>query len=255
LLHPLYGAGSQGCGVLWVIKKTDTTAIELSSIASGTGGFVINGQSRDDYGGISVASAGDVNGDGRADLIVGASKFDVITTTRANVGRSYVVFGKSSTTAIELASLSTGGFLMNGHSARDESGISVASAGDVNGDGLADLIVGAWQSDLPSQTNAGRSYVMFGRSSSSAFELSSLHTGSSTAGFVINGQGASDYSGKSVAGAGDVNGDGLADLIVGAYKSDPAAGANAGRTYVVFGKAGLALSIFPQSPQAPATAL
>ncbi|MFO0039070.1 MAG: beta strand repeat-containing protein [Synechococcaceae cyanobacterium] len=229
-----------------VFGSTATTAIELSAIASGSGGFVINGQSANDESGISVASAGDVNGDGLADLIVGAWKFDVNTTTRVNAGRSYVVFGKNTdTTAIELSSIAsgTGGFVINGQSRDVYSGISVASAGDVNNDGFADLIVGAWKSDpnTSTQRDAGRSYVVFGRSSTSALELSSLHSGTATTGYVINGQGASDQSGFSVASAGDVNGDGLADVIVGAYKSDPAAGANAGRTYVVFGKAGAGL--------------
>jgi hypothetical protein len=108
----------------------------------------------------------------------------------------------------------------------------VASAGDVNGDGLADLIIGAYQSDPIAGLGAGRSYVVFGKTGTTAIELSDVAAG--TGGFVINGEAASDYSGFSVASAGDVNGDGLADLIVGAIAND-AAGADAGRSYVVFG--------------------
>jgi hypothetical protein len=69
-------------------------------------------------------------------------------------------------------------------------------------------------------SNAGRSYVIFGRSGSTAIDLSAIAAGNG--GFVINGQSANDWSGWPVAGAGDVNGDGLADLIVGARQSDPA---------------------------------
>ncbi|MEF8732012.1 MAG: integrin alpha [Candidatus Accumulibacter meliphilus] len=58
---------------------------------------------------------------------------------------------------------------------------------------------------------------------------------SGNGGFVINGQCAGDISGISAAAAGDVNGEGLDDLIVGAHRSDPAAGADAGRNYVIFG--------------------
>ena len=116
-----------------------------------------------------------------------------------------------------------------------QSGWSVSSAGDVNGDGIADLLIGAYKSDPAGGVDAGRSYVVFGKTGSfTAIDLSAIATGNG--GFVINGQGASDYSGYSVSSAGDVNGDGFADLIVGAASSDPAVGIDAGRTYVVYGK-------------------
>jgi len=123
----------------------------------------------------------------------------------------------------------TGGFVINGQSRWDESGISVSAAGDVNGDGLADLIVAAPYSDPAAGTDAGRSYVVFGKTDTGAIDLSAVASG--TGGFVINGQATGDLSGSSVSAAGDVNGDGLADLIVGA----PDAGGYAGRSYVIFG--------------------
>ncbi len=190
---------------------------------------MINGLCEGDYSGSSVASAGDVNGDGLADLIIGASYSDPIDGS--NAGRSYVVFGKTDTTAIDLSAVAegTGGFVINGQCSGDRSGFSVASAGDINGDGLADLIVGA-----PYSNNvAGKSYVVFGKTDTTAIDLSSIADG--IGGFVINGQGQTDYSGFSVASAGDVNGDGLADLIVSANRSDPATRNNAGRSYVIFG--------------------
>src|SRR6185503_9786835 len=116
--------------------------INLSDIAAGTGGFVINGECVNDYSGSRVSSAGDVNGDGLADLIIGAKYADAAGLVDA--GRSYVVFGKDGTASVDLAEVAagTGGFVINGHCLLDEAG-RIAGAGDVNGDGLADLIVGA----------------------------------------------------------------------------------------------------------------
>ncbi|MBK7766253.1 MAG: FG-GAP repeat protein [Sulfuritalea sp.] len=230
---PSLDASSAGRSYV-VFGRTGTTPVELSAIAAGSGGFVINGQCVYDFSGRSVASAGDVNGDGLSDLIVGADRSD--PASGPNAGRSYVVFGQTATTAINLSAIAagTGGFVINGQCAGEQSGRSVASAGDVNGDGLADLIVGAPGSDPAGGTLAGRSYVVFGQTGTTPVELSAIAAG--TGGFVINGQGASDHSGGSVASAGDVNGDGLADLIVGADRSDPASGSDAGRSYVVFGQ-------------------
>ena len=113
---------------------------------------------------------------------------------------------------IPLSSLDgTNGFRLDGLS----SGISVASAGDVNGDGFADVIIGA--------PGAGSSYVVFGKASGfpAIIKLSNLN---GKDGFRLDGAG--NYSGQSVASAGDVNGDGFADVIIGAD----------GSSYVVFGR-------------------
>jgi hypothetical protein len=220
-----------------VFGTTATARVNLSAVAAGTGGFVINGQGASDRSGVSVSIAGDVNGDGLADLIVGAYEGRP-SDSRGNTGRSYVVFGTTATAPVDLSAVAagTGGFVINGQSAGDGSGQYVSDAGDMNGDGLADLIVASPYSDLQSfNSNEGRSYVVYGRSSTTAVELSAVAAG--TGGFVINGQSAQDFSGVGVSAAGDVNGDGLADLIVGAHRSDPAGNAEAGRSYVIFGTA------------------
>ncbi|NCY24868.1 MAG: hypothetical protein EBX37_08360, partial [Alphaproteobacteria bacterium] len=212
-----------------------TSAINLSSL-NGTTGFRLNGVASEDRTGIAVASAGDVNGDGFADLIVGANGAD---PHGSDSGSSYVVFGKASgfTAAINLASLDgTSGFRLDGVGAGDSSGNSVAAAGDVNGDGFADLIVASSGADPNSINGAGSTYIIFGKPGvfASAINLSSLDGG---AGFRLDGVATFDGSGNSVAAAGDVNGDGRADLVIGAYSADPNGNTSAGSSYVYFSPA------------------
>ena len=125
---------------------------------------------------------------------------------------------------INLANLNgTTGFKLSGVAEGDYSGISVSEAGDINGDGIADLIIGADGAD-PNGLYSGASYVVFGKDAAAAgnfpasFELSALD---GTTGFKLSGVAAYDYSGRSVSAAGDINGDGMADLLIGAPNADP----------------------------------
>ncbi len=227
-----------GAGSSYVVFGKATgfaSAIALSTLNGGNG-FRLDGVAADDRSGISVASAGDVNGDGFADLIVGASGADPNTLSAA--GSSYVVFGRAAgfTSAINLSTLNgSNGFRLDGVAATDRSGFSAAGAGDVNGDGFADVMIGARYADPNTLSNAGSSYVVYGKASgfASAIALSTLDGGN---GFRLDGVAAGDYSGFRVAGAGDVNGDGFADVMIGAYGADPNALSGAGSSYVVFGK-------------------
>lgn len=227
----LNNAGGSDAGRSYVVwGKADGAEINLDNVALGAGGFVITGELANDQSGRSVSNAGDVNGDGLADLLVGAWGND---TGGASAGRSYVVWGKTNTTEVNLdnVALGVGGFTITGEAATDFSGYAVSAAGDVNGDGLADVLVGAYQNDAGG-SNAGSSYVVFGKADGTAINLDDVAGG--TGGFAIMGR-VSDWSGYSVSAAGDVNGDGLADLLVGAYQSD-LAGSNTGSSYVIWGK-------------------
>jgi hypothetical protein len=209
-----------------------SATLDLATL-SGSNGFRLDGVVADDRSGRSVSAAGDVNGDGFADLIVGADGTD---PNGSYSGSSYVVFGKASgfTATLALSTLNgANGFRLDGAAAQDWSGASVSAAGDVNGDGFADLLVGAFQADPNGNTNAGSSYVVFGQASGFAATLD-LSTLDGANGFRLDGAMAFDYTGHSVSAAGDINGDGFADLIVGAPYASPN-GSRSGSSYVVFG--------------------
>ncbi|TXI19918.1 MAG: hypothetical protein E6Q62_02965, partial [Nitrosomonas sp.] len=107
----------------------------------------------------------------------------------------------------------------------------VSDAGDVNGDGFDDLLVGA----PGALEGSGSSYVVFGKAAgfNAVLDLSTLDSNS---GFRVDGIAAYGVMGESVSTAGDVNGDGFDDIIVGAHRADPNGIDDAGSSYVVFGR-------------------
>ena len=171
----------------------DSTISGTARVYSGSDGSVLysfDGDSVGDRFGFSVSGAGDINGDGFADVIVGAPADGVDATTSGSVR---VFSGVDGSVLYDF----------EGDSVGDRFGGSVSAAGDVNGDGVPDLIVGASHRDDNNGTNAGRVQVFSGSDGSVIY--------------TFDGDSFSDpFFGNSVSGAGDVNGDGTPDLIVGA---------------------------------------
>jgi RTX calcium-binding nonapeptide repeat (4 copies)/FG-GAP repeat len=216
-----------------------STDLNLATL-NGTNGFILNGVKAGDNSGVSVSEAGDINGDGIDDLIIGASA-DPLGATPANPnnpspGQSYVVFGKRSgfSASLNLSTLNgSNGFKISGITPDDRSGYAVSTAGDINGDGIDDLLIGSYFASPKGVTNAGQSYVVFGSTKGFSSNLN-LSTLNGSNGFKINGIAPGDVSGAALSSAGDVNGDGIDDLLIGAPYASPN-GNKSGQSYVVFG--------------------
>ena len=169
------------------------------------------GEVAGDRFGTSVVAAGDLNGDGYSEVLVGADGYST------GKGKAYLYLGSDMAPYLVAS-----GWTATGEAEGDELGNSVGTAGDVNGDGYSDAVVGAWGN----ASATGKAYLYLG-------SASGLSTGPS---WTASGEAANDAFGASVATAGDVNGDGYSDVIVGA----------SGMAYSYLGNEGLGIPLRPR---------
>jgi len=187
------------------------------------------GKAGANYLGRGVASAGDVNGDGIDDILVGAFKNDDGVGSEA--GAAYIIFGATDLSGTKDMGDADEDFRILGKATNNFLGFDVSGVGDVNGDGFDDIIVGAHY-NYEGASRAGAAYVFFGSATLSGTK--SLG-GAQSADITVLGAATNDYLGKNVSGLGDVNGDGFDDFIVGAYQNNDGSGADTGAAYVFFG--------------------
>ena len=204
---------------------------------NGENGFALQGFDERHLVGARVSGAGDVNGDGVEDLVIGAESRN--PGESGVIGESFVVFGQRTgfPPRLVLSALDgENGFVVQAE--EEESGVTtwaVSGIGDVNGDGVDDLLLGHALAGPVEDMNRGEAYVVFG--TTEGFEaFLNVRDLNGFNGFVIRGVQLQDFLGRAVSGVGDVNGDGISDLIVGAPGRNTDDLSNVGLCVVVFGR-------------------
>ncbi len=215
--------GGDATGEIYLLLGKDSGWVLGASLAEATASFV--GEAEDDHAGKAGSGVGDVNGDGFPDLLVGSPRNG---ENGDAAGQVYVLLGGGGAWSLH-QSLSSADASFLGEATNDNLGSSVASAGDVNGDGFADLLIGAPGND-ESGADAGQAYLVLGRTGGWVQDAS---VGSVDASFL--GELPADGAGQAVNNGGDINGDGFDDLMVGAPDSDQA-GPESGQAYILFGR-------------------
>jgi hypothetical protein len=208
--------------------RSKPTNIDLGNL-NGSNGFKIASAGQQTFTGLEVSAAGDMNGDGYREILVSA-------VGNGDKGQVFVLFGSASgfPALTDLSNPGTLGVLRIEGKAGDYAGQTLDRAGDINGDGFDDIILGGARAAPGNQLHAGASYVVFGSASLTTGTMS-VSALDGTNGFAINGVAEEDQAGN-VAGAGDVNGDGLSDVLIGAPGAEVGTTNYAGSSFLLFGR-------------------
>jgi hypothetical protein len=208
-------------------RRSNFPAALAMANLNGSNGFRLIGATVHGFGGSRLAGGHDINGDGIDDLVVSAP---VLSTNGFQSGAAYVVFGRPSfPESVSISDLNgSNGFRVDGAYAEQQFGESAASLGDINGDGLGDIAIGA---PFPLDGDPrGSAYVIFGRAAFPANFIVTILDGSN--GFRVLPSVQTAQLGASIAGIGDVNADGRGDILIGARADASGNGA----AYIIYGR-------------------
>lgn len=232
--------GRREAGVAYVVYGGPRNGALDLRIAPQDAFDTIGGRSPFDHTGRSVAVTADSTGDGVADVLVGAPDADSrvagFPSANTRTGSAYLVAGtraRRAGAAFDLADPRGGARQLDGSSASERVGVSVADAGDVTGDGLSDLVLGAPTADRNQRIDSGSAYVAYGNAD---FGVRSLSLLDEETGYRVDGPSEGARLGASVAGLGDMDGDRRTDTVIGAPGASVGTRFAAGRAYVVYGQ-------------------
>jgi len=221
--------GNDAQGAIWILfLNTNGTVKSYQKISGTQGGFPANELGREDWFGFSVATIGDLDKDGVVDIAVGAAKDDDCNCPHSapNVGAVWILFLNPNGTvkSYQKISRTQGNFTHATDTLHndDKFGSAVAALGDLNNDGILDIVVGASQDDdgcIPNtgEYDKGAVWILFLNTDGTVKSFQKI---SDTAGGFTGTLDPDDEFGNSAALIGDLNGDAIPDLAVGAYKDD-----------------------------------
>jgi hypothetical protein len=221
--------GASNAGAAYVLfLNADGTVKDQQKISATTGGLASGTLASDDFFGSSIAGLGDLNGDGVPDVLVGA---DADGDSADGAGAAYVLFLNTDGTVNTQQKISngTGGLNSGTLSSFDRFGTSATEIGDLDNDGVSDVLIGALGDD-DGANDAGAAYVLYMNTDGTVDTQQKI---SEDTGSLAANLDELDFFGTSAAGLGDLDGNGVPDVLVGASGDDDGAD-GAGAAYVLF---------------------